>query len=379
MFGVLKIGKLGASMKRAGFNPRTLFSASEPGAWYDPSDMSTLFQDAAGTTPVTAVGQPVGLRLDKSKGLALGPEKFSDASVTFNAPSSRVSPGVYRIYSSDGSYSQIACGGATVDKFYDVSFTIDSIANAGGGITVDWTGSPAFKTTGVKRLRIRATSTSFSIKRAVTACDYQVSNISVKEIAGNHAYQSSLLSRATLQLVNGCYGLLYDGIDDFYVTPSINFTGTDKVTVWAGVRKLSDAARAMLLEFGSMNGVFRVEAPNTGGQPEYIFTSRGTSNGDALYRNAAVDAPNTSVLTGIGSISGDSAILRLNGSQVASSSADQGTGEYGNYPLYIGRRSGTLLPFNGYEFGIIVRGAQTSDTDIAATERWLAQKTGVTL
>ena len=43
-----------------------LFSASEPGAWYDPSDMSTLFQDSAGTTPVTAVEQPVGRILDKS-------------------------------------------------------------------------------------------------------------------------------------------------------------------------------------------------------------------------------------------------------------------------------------------------------------------------
>jgi hypothetical protein len=36
------------------------------GAWFDPSDLSTLFQDAAGTIPVTAVGQPVGKMLDKS-------------------------------------------------------------------------------------------------------------------------------------------------------------------------------------------------------------------------------------------------------------------------------------------------------------------------
>jgi len=53
-------------MKRAGFNPRTLFSASEPGAWYDPSDLSTLFQDSAFTTPVTAVEQLVGGMLDLS-------------------------------------------------------------------------------------------------------------------------------------------------------------------------------------------------------------------------------------------------------------------------------------------------------------------------
>lgn len=43
-----------------------LFSGSEPGAWYDPSDLSTLFQDSAGSTPVTAVEQPVGRMLDKS-------------------------------------------------------------------------------------------------------------------------------------------------------------------------------------------------------------------------------------------------------------------------------------------------------------------------
>lgn len=44
----------------------TLFIAGEQGAWYDPSDLSTLYQDAAGTIPVTANGDPVGLMLDKS-------------------------------------------------------------------------------------------------------------------------------------------------------------------------------------------------------------------------------------------------------------------------------------------------------------------------
>lgn len=36
------------------------------GCWLDLSDMSTLFQDAAGTIPVTAVEQPVGKIIDKS-------------------------------------------------------------------------------------------------------------------------------------------------------------------------------------------------------------------------------------------------------------------------------------------------------------------------
>jgi len=49
-----------------GFTPLQLFANGEQGAWYDPSDLSTLFQDAAGTTPVTADGDPVGLMLDRS-------------------------------------------------------------------------------------------------------------------------------------------------------------------------------------------------------------------------------------------------------------------------------------------------------------------------
>ncbi len=48
------------------FSPLSLFSSGEQGAWYDPSDLSTLFQDSAGVIPVTAAGQPVGLMRDKS-------------------------------------------------------------------------------------------------------------------------------------------------------------------------------------------------------------------------------------------------------------------------------------------------------------------------
>lgn len=67
---------LGQVARKAGLHPRilqglregpgSLFLNGEQGAWYAPSYLSTLFQDAAGTTPVTADGDPVGLMLDKS-------------------------------------------------------------------------------------------------------------------------------------------------------------------------------------------------------------------------------------------------------------------------------------------------------------------------
>jgi hypothetical protein len=47
------------------FRPSQLFASGEQGAWYDPSDLSNMFQDASGTTPA-ALEQPVGLLRDKS-------------------------------------------------------------------------------------------------------------------------------------------------------------------------------------------------------------------------------------------------------------------------------------------------------------------------
>lgn len=47
--------------------PASLFAKySGVGGYWDFTDMATLFQDSAGTTPVTASGQPVGRVLDKS-------------------------------------------------------------------------------------------------------------------------------------------------------------------------------------------------------------------------------------------------------------------------------------------------------------------------
>jgi lysophospholipase L1-like esterase len=59
---------LGNNLKMTGarggpFSPASLSGLA---AWWDPSDTETLFQDAAGSIPVTASGDPVGLMYDKS-------------------------------------------------------------------------------------------------------------------------------------------------------------------------------------------------------------------------------------------------------------------------------------------------------------------------
>lgn len=85
------------------FSPAELFAAGEQGAWYDPSDFSTMFQDAAGTTPVTGVEQPVGLLLDKSGNLQVavyGTTTFNSGAGGFGIA---LSPNQDYLYTSDSS------------------------------------------------------------------------------------------------------------------------------------------------------------------------------------------------------------------------------------------------------------------------------------
>jgi len=53
-----------AVMGSRGFSPSALFANGEEGGWYDPSDLTTLFEED-GTTPASVDG-PVGKILDKS-------------------------------------------------------------------------------------------------------------------------------------------------------------------------------------------------------------------------------------------------------------------------------------------------------------------------
>lgn len=49
-----------------GWTPQVLFTGGVLGVLYDSSDITALFQDAAATVPVTALGDPVGCIRDKS-------------------------------------------------------------------------------------------------------------------------------------------------------------------------------------------------------------------------------------------------------------------------------------------------------------------------
>ena len=249
------VGKWGGA-----FSPSALFQTGDILLWYDPSDLSTMFKDTAGTQPVTADGDSVALILDKGQ----------------------------------SGYHRVQATGTSM---------------------------PKYKTDGT------------------------------------------------------LHWLLYDGSDDGNSTPSINW-GTDEVAICAGLTKSSDAAIGVFAELGNATGNFGLYSPITASS-NVAFRSRGTVISDTVA--TGIVSPVTAVLTGRGKISTDLATLRLNGSQAASSSSDQGTGVFGNYPLYFGRRTGASLPFNGKEYQTVIRNRLLSAGELASLETFVAGKTGVTL
>lgn len=254
----------GFGLNGGGFSPASLFSLAEPGAWYDPSDLSTLFQDDAGTTPVTAAGQAVGMIRDKSG-------------------------------------------------------------------------------------------------------------------RGNHATQATAGSRPLYQIVSGKPCLVFDGTDDFLITPTIT-PGADKVQAFVGVRKSSDALRATLFQMDqATNRRVHMEAPGFNpATDKYVF---GAYAGTVVNTVSATGtAPDSAVLTGTGDIAGPSMALRRNGTQVAISASNPGASGYPAAALNIGRTAGNTNFFNGNLYGLIVRfGPNIGSATILRTEAYMAGKTGVAL
>lgn len=94
---ILKAGRLSSGSDNADAEILAVFALCAQGCWYDPSDFSTLFQDAAGTIPVTAAGQPVGKILDKS-----GKNNHLSQAVEANRPTLEVDELGYYYLNYDG-------------------------------------------------------------------------------------------------------------------------------------------------------------------------------------------------------------------------------------------------------------------------------------
>lgn len=171
----------------------------------------------------------------------------------------------------------------------------------------------------------------------------------------------------------------YNGTNTSYGTAALPAPGADKVQVFAGIRKLNGKNRGIICEISPdasvFNGAFFLIDQITAGQGNTEFRSRGTKI--SLARAGARAHPETIVTTGLGDISGNALALRINGTQVAQSASDQGSGNYnpsGTHSMAYGARANASLFFMGRSYGTlgpIARFGATATTDqIAAAETY---------
>lgn len=173
-------------------------------------------------------------------------------------------------------------------------------------------------------------------------------------------------------------GALFDGSDDFLVTAAnLNLSGTDEVTVSAGVDKRSDTAGVVTELSASVGfpGTFLLYS-SASGNPNYQWVSNGTSLTTLTVSTPA--SPDTAVMTGQSDVSAPLMLLRRNGSQIGQNTTNQGTGNYSNALLYVGRRGGSNLPFNGRITQLLVLGRRLEEPELSRLERWFGERTGVT-
>ena len=199
---------------------------------------------------------------------------------------------------------------------------------------------------------------------------------------GINSDQDDVPKRPAYMEGGGLSWLAYDGVDDALQTPSIDFTGTDKMSVFAGVHRV-DATTRMVAELSpspSSPGMFYFISGTDIGFTAYSSLSRGTINpGAAGGSGFSAASPSTDVVSITHDISGDLSTMRVNQVTGTSGTGDKGTGNFGNYPLNIGARNGSSIFFNGKLYGLIVRGAASTSPEILAAEAYLASLSGVTL
>jgi hypothetical protein len=165
-------------------------------------------------------------------------------------------------------------------------------------------------------------------------------------------------------------------------TATIDFTGTDQMSVFVGASLLTEDTTAAIVEFSTSstytNGAFGLFSPTSNVVDGYNFQSRGTANSQNSLANSA-ERPETAVFSGLAGISNDRNVFRKNGAVLQSVTNDQGTGNYGEHTLFIGARDQTELNLEGNIYGLIIPGKLATPAEIASTEAYMAAKTGVTL
>lgn len=217
--------------------------------------------------------------------------------------------------------------------------------------------------------RLRGTEINTAVSMHVRGCQAVLgSSADNYQRVGAGIYDVTEVGQPTL------YGWLSDGVDDNLETNAFD-PGTDKATVCAGVRKLSDASRGTVVEFGSLSlaGTLAMEAPTSAAANVYMAHRGSTTLQGTIISSLA--SPISMVMSMQSNLATPLLQTRVNGVAATDQTGATGGGNFTSQKTYIGGRTGTSLFYNGYLFALCLRFAATDASLLSRLENFTAVKT----
>jgi hypothetical protein len=213
------------------------------------------YLDSAGTTAAT-VDNPVGLALDAVRGAVLGSETivngdFSSGTTGWTLGTGwSIGGGQASKTAGTGSYLENpASNPASVGQMVQVVFTVSAMTAGQVQITYGAANGPAITSNGTYTHYVIAAATGASTGYwasffATSTFDGKLSNISVKQVPGTHATQSTTANKPILRYANGRYSHEYNGSTNYLALGAPLFQMTDDFTIIAGVTPTGGAGTA---------------------------------------------------------------------------------------------------------------------------------------
>ncbi len=373
----------------AAFDPASLFTGGYIGGWYDESDISTLFQNAAGYNAVSASGNPLGLNLDKSLGLALGSVTtaagWTNAGGTWDSLTD-LGSGAFTATKSSAGGTDVANSTNTVPlvvgEVWEVTLEVASstLLNYTVGLYVTTNSRVVSSTgslsgTGTKKAYLIVNSAS-GVNGALGLVTgqlgtIQVTSMSIRKLSGIPVYQSTSAQIPQYNDTGGLKSKLFDGVDDNMLaisgggsTTAFCFMACVKITQ-AGVRQtlFSDAGTntGYKVELNTSNQL--VLSAGNGTSYTTVTTANTFASGDTVSIEAYDDGTNIGV--------------RLNNGTLVT--AARPTVTAGTTGFTIGKDNGAASGyFKGNMYGeIYTRNKANTPTERADAITWLRAKGGI--
>lgn len=327
------------------------------GAWFDTEDMSTMFQDAAGTTPVTAVEQPVGKMLDKS-----GNGYHATQPITASRPTLSARKNI--LLATEALATQSV---TTLAATYTLSFT------GTGSVTLSGTSTGTLTGTGTDRVSLTFTPTAGTLTLTVSG------SVAKAQLGlGSVVTSYQRVTTATDYDVSAHYYYLrFDGVDDYLNLPYMGLYAGGRASVVAGVG-VTSAGGDIINEANSSNAVpvYRL-------MRQFSATIKGLiyrTNGNVTTTIDTLSSPSSDLPRIVSSIdTGSKFSLLDNGGVAVDAIYARGTTTLSNTTIGAMIRTTTtdFVAMNLY--GLIITKSALTDSQRIACERHLSRKSGVQL